>query len=138
MKIIVALLLVLTMVLATACFAEADAKKEYPFYVPDLSGKTVTLMSADTYADQGSFSDIMPIFKKYEEMTGVKLVWETVNTDYNTVLQTRLSSGTNLPDVVSLGTKVDKLFAVNLIEDGMLANVYDYMEEYAPNMYKFF
>ena len=138
MKKIVALLLVLTMVLATACFAEADAKKEYPFYVPDLSGKTVTLMSADTYADQGSFSDIMPIFKKYEEMTGVKLVWETVNTDYNTVLQTRLSSGINLPDVVSLGTKVDKLFAVNFIEDGILANVNDYMEDYAPNMYKFF
>ena len=138
MKKIVALLLALIMILATACIAEADTASKYPFYVPDLSGKTVTLMSADTYADQGSFSDIMPVFQKYEEMTGVKLVWETINTDYNTVLQTRLASGINLPDVVSLGTKVDKLFAVNLIEDHMLVNINDYMEEYAPYMYQFF
>ncbi|MBQ9299812.1 MAG: extracellular solute-binding protein [Clostridia bacterium] len=134
MKKSISLLLVLTMLLG---FASVAARGEAIEGVPDLRGKTVRLLSMETYASSGSFSDIMPLFKRYEEMTGVTIEWDSFSTDYVTVMQTRLAAGINLPDVVSLGGSLDLSLASKLIEDEMFVNINDYLDD-LPNISRFF
>ena len=44
---------------------------------PDLSGRTITLLTTDTWVQGITLSSILPRFQQIEERTGCKIVWET-------------------------------------------------------------
>ncbi len=103
---------------------------------PDLTGKTITIMTTETWVSGLSLTDILPRFKQIEERTGVKIVWETVATDYETVLQTRLTGdASDCPDIVLLGN-TNMVQISKYIDEGLL---YDITKAFdvSPNIKKF-
>lgn len=94
-----------------------------PGDVPDLSGKTIKIMTTDTWVAGLTISDVLPRFKQIEERTGCTIIWETVATDYDTVLSTRLTgSAADCPDIVLLGgTNLNTLSSY--IEEGLLYDI---------------
>lgn len=94
-----------------------------PNAAPDLSGKTIKIMTTDTWVAGLTISDVLPRFKQIEERTGCTIVWETVSTDYGTVLSTRLTGDpSDCPDIVLLGgTNMNTLSSY--IEDGLLYDI---------------
>lgn len=103
---------------------------------PDLSGRTIKIMTTDTWVAGLTISDVLPRFKQIEERTGCTIVWETVSTDYNTVLSTRLTGDpSECPDIVLLGgTSMNTISSY--VEDGLL---YDITKAFdvTPNIAKF-
>lgn len=94
-----------------------------PNAAPDLSGKTIKIMTTDTWVAGLTISDVLPRFQQIEERTGCTIVWETVATDYDTVLATRLTGSTSdCPDIVLLGgTNLNTISSY--IEEGLLYDI---------------
>lgn len=64
---------------------------------------TISIGCSENYATGFPFSSGLPVWQKYEEDTGVTIEWQTTpSSDYTTVMQTRLSAGTDLPDFISV------------------------------------
>lgn len=103
---------------------------------PDLNGKTITIMTTETWVPGLSLSDILPRFKQIEERTGCTIIWETVATDYETVLQTRLTGdASDCPDIVLLGgTNMVQL--AKYIDEDLLYDVTKAFDV-CPNIKKF-
>ncbi len=104
---------------------------------PDLSGKTIKILSEETWVSGISLSDILPRFQQIEELTGCTIVWDTVpgGSDYGTVVQTRLTaSPEECPDIVVMGSGHSSLS--KYINDDLL---YDYTKAYdvCPNIQRF-
>ncbi len=110
---------------------------------PDLSGRTIRLLTQETWVSGVSLSDILPRFKQIEERTGCKLIWETVSSDFETVLQTRLlGSASECPDIVLVNGSMATL--QKYIEDGIVydltraydvtPNIKEYWEEERPDL----
>ena len=118
--------LALCLVLSACVCAQADTVGTTE--IPDLSGVELHLLSMESYASGVTFADILPVYRVIEEMTGVKLYWEVANTDYNTVLQTKLVSGENL-DIVSCGSNNDLSFVSKLCADKNFVDINLYMDE---------
>lgn len=112
-----------------------DGKVDY-VNAPDLTGKTIKIMTTDTWVAGLTISDVLPRFKQIEELTGCTIIWETVASDYSTVLSTRLTGDpSECPDIVLLGgTSMDQISS--FAEDGLL---YDITKAYdvTPNIQKF-
>ena len=104
---------------------------------PDLRGKTITILSENTWVSGIDFSDILPRFKQIEERTGCTIVWQTIpgGTDYSTVVQTRLADPDNCPDIIMMSTDMPAL--TKYIEDDLL---YDITKSYdtCPNIKAFY
>lgn len=104
---------------------------------PDLRGKTITIMTENTWVSGIDFSDILPRFRQIEARTGCHIVWETVpgGTDYSTVVQTRLADPNNCPDIIMMSTDLPALS--KYIEDDLL---YDLTKAYdcCPNIKQFY
>lgn len=105
--------------------------------IPDLTGKTITILTQDTWVSGLSLSSILPRFKQIEERTGCKIVWNTASgTDFNTVLQTQLTGNFDeCPDIIMLSTSNSAM--AKYIDGGLLYDVtkaYDY----CPNIKKFY
>jgi putative aldouronate transport system substrate-binding protein len=85
-----------------------DDVEELPEPVYDLplttSGETLTIATSDWAPTIGaSFADNLPIFQELEKRTGVKIIWDVISSqDYNTTMLTRLSAGTDLPDLFKI------------------------------------
>ena len=147
MKRVLSLLLVVIMV--AALFAgcnpntdEPDATVDQGFTphegAPNLSGKTITILSENTWVSGIDFSDILPRFKQIEEYTGCKIVWETVpgGTDYNTLVQTRLAGDpADCPDIIMMQSNTGTL--MEYIDQDLL---YDFTKAYdvCPNIKTFY
>lgn len=112
-----------------------DGKVDY-VNAPDLTGKTIKIMTTDTWVAGLTISDVLPRFKQIEELTGCTIIWETVASDYSTVLSTRLTGDpSECPDIVLLGgTSMNQISS--FAEDGLL---YDITKAYdvTPNIQKF-
>lgn len=105
---------------------------------PNLSGKTITILSENTWVSGINFSDILPRFKQIEEYTGCKIVWETVpgGTDYNTLVQTRLAGDPeDCPDIIMMQSNTGTL--TGYIDQDLL---YDFTKAYdvCPNIERFY
>ena len=105
---------------------------------PNLSGRTITILSENTWVSGINFSDILPRFKQIEEYTGCKIVWETVpgGTDYNTLVQTRLAGDPeDCPDIIMMQSNTGTL--MEYIDQDLL---YDFTKAYdvCPNIQKFY
>ncbi len=134
MKKMLSLLLAVSLLfgLMGSVLAETPANSE----APDLKGRTIKIMTSDTWVAGLTISDILPRFKQIEERTGCTIEWETVSSDYNTVLSTRLTGDpSECPDIVSLGD-TNMNFISSLIEEGIL---YDITQAYevTPNIQAF-
>lgn len=106
--------------------------------IPDLSGRTITILTTDTWVSGLSLSDVLPKFRQIEERTGCTIVWETTTAggDYSTVLQTRLTGDpSECPDIILVPTTTATLS--KYIDDGLL---YDLTGAYdvCPNIKDFF
>ena len=102
--------------------------------VPDLSGRTITLLTTDTWVSGLSLSDILPKFRQIEERTGCTIVWDTApgGSDYDTLVQTRLTGDpSECPDIIMIGTNTSTLS--KYIEDDLLYNIFDDLM-YAPTL----
>lgn len=105
---------------------------------PNLSGKTITILSENTWVSGVNFSDILPRFKQIEEYTGCTIVWETVpgGTDYNTLVQTRLAGDpSDCPDIIMMQSNTGTL--TEYIDQDLL---FDFTSAYdiCPNIKKFY
>lgn len=83
---------------------------ELPFCEPGT--ETLTIATMDSWFATKSYNDNLPVYQKFEELTGVKIVWEAIPiNDYDQVMGTRLASGQDLPDifVVPWESNADKL-----------------------------
>ena len=71
-----------------------------------------------------------------EEITGVKINWECVSSDnFDTVAQTRLAAGIDLPDIIRVPVITGAL--IKYADEGLLINLSDYIsEENAPYIWK--
>ncbi len=103
---------------------------------PDLSGRTIKIMTTETWVAGITLADVLPRFKQIEELTGCTIVWETVATDYSTVLGTRLAGDpADCPDIVLLGgTSMNQI--AEYAEDGLLFDITKGFDV-APNIAKF-
>jgi putative aldouronate transport system substrate-binding protein len=100
-------------------------------------GDTVTLTTRECYHPTKSFADILPIFQKYVEETGVQIKWETIKADYDTVMSTRLAAGQNLPDIIDVpGGSPDGW--PKFIDGGLFLQLDDLILKYAPNIFKLY
>lgn len=80
--------------------------------IPDLTGRTITILTTDTWLAGMTLSDVLPKFKQIEERTGCTIVWETApgGSDFDTVLQTRLTGDpSESPDIILLPTNTTVL-----------------------------
>lgn len=148
MKRFVCLLLVLIIALGTLSACDAlhsgpgDKETIKPLSdknaIPDLTGRTITILTTDTWVSGLSISDVLPKFQQIEERTGCTIVWETAPSggDFNTVLQTRLTGDpSECPDIILLPTNTTTL--AKYIEEGLLYDLtgaYDY----CPNIKAFY
>lgn len=148
MKRIVSLLLILIMVISI--FAGCNTTTTKPGNtgeikattdknaIPDLSGRTINILTTDTWLSGMTISDVLPKFKQIEERTGCTIVWETApgGGDFDTVLQTRLTGDpSESPDIILLPTNttvLSKYIDQDLLFD--LTKSYDY----CPNIKAFY
>lgn len=109
-KQLVALLLTCLMLGVSFSAVAEPAKPTLPFC--EQGTQTLTIATMDSWFATKSYNDNLPIYQKFEELTGVKIVWEAIPiNDYDQVMGTRLASGQNLPDifVVPWEANADKL-----------------------------
>ena len=73
----------------------------------------------------------LPIYQALEELTNVHIEWEvTPSATYQEVTSTRLAAGQDLPDIYNLTGISDYN---ELGKDGVILELTDLLEEYAPN-----
>ena len=103
---------------------------------PDLSGKTLNIISNDTWVSGITLASILPRFKQVEDRTGVTLKWDVLpgGDDYDTLLQTRLAAD-DRPDIIMLVPDAVRLS--KFINDGMLADITKYYAD-LPNISNFY
>lgn len=106
---------------------------------PDLSGETIKIFTTDTWVAGLSIADVLPRFKQIEERTGCTIEWETVASDYETILQTRLfGNAEDAPDVIMLSQgSPDMGSLAKYIDEGIL---YDFNNAFdaCPNIANLF
>lgn len=122
MKKTLSLLLVLSLLLGLmgSALATTPANSE----APDLRGRTIKIMTSDTWVAGLSISDILPRFRQIEERTGCTIEWETVVADYSTVLSTRLTGDpAECPDIVALSFDTNLYYIASLVEEGILYDI---------------
>lgn len=136
------LVLILTVGMLGGCVKQPEDTTDGEFTpyqdAPNLSGKTIKILTENTWVSGINFSDILPKFKQIEERTGCTIIWETVpgGTDYNTLVQTRLAGdASDCPDIIMLQSETGTLSGY--IEQGLL---FDFRKAYdvCPNIEKFF
>ena len=139
MKKIIALLLALTMCMGmTALAGEFETVLEKGEYTLPLVTEPTELvyMVRDSEEPGTSFLNGNSLtMNKLMEMSGVTLVFDCVpNNDYKTVMDLRLASQTDLPDILSLQGTQDGAHIVRYYEDGILVPLNQLMADYAPNL----
>ncbi len=111
-------------------------------YLPlcDPGSETLSILTyqnwhASAYYDS---EEGLAIENEIEKITGVNIDWECVGSgDYNTVAQTRLASGSELPDIIRIPNGTTGL--ADYSSQGLLVNIKDYINETdTPNLYRLF
>jgi putative aldouronate transport system substrate-binding protein len=106
--------------------AAGAQKSHLPLVEP--GSVTLSMLSYQNW-DASSYYDSaegLAIENKIEEITGVKIKWECVSSDdYDTVAQTRLAAGVNLPDIIRIPKATVGL--ARYADEGLLVNMSKYM-----------
>lgn len=146
MKRIVCLLLTTIMILAMFCGCSGNTsgnngtgnneiEKVGLNDIPDLSGVTIRILTNSAFTSGVDYAQILARWEQVEERTGCKLIWECIDTDYNTVLNTRLAGDTSTaPDIIMLSGMTE---ASSYIEDHLLFDLTE-AYDYCPNIKAFY
>lgn len=114
----------------------AELYANIPHEIPDLSGYTISIMSPPHF-DGSLFDEILPYYQQVEELTGVTLKWESVASEYESALETRLLSD-NAPDIFLATWSHSGLGLIDsYIQDGVLYELSQAFDV-APNMKAFY
>ena len=126
-----------TEIQATEEAAEAQVEEEAVFELPIAEGETLTILSRDNYYTPKSYSsELLPVFEELEKRTGVKIEFQVYPTQqYPEVANTRLAAGVDIPDIIMIQSQIDQ---VKLYEDGIIADLTDLIDQYAPDIKRFF
>jgi len=107
------------------------------YTLPLVTDGSVTLTVGTWYSGTLNPETVndLPVWKKFEEDTGVKVEWElTPNTDYNTVMQTRLAAAEDLPDFINVpGGDV-----IKYVTAGVVQPITEQLQKYAYNTMKLY
>jgi len=82
-----------------------------------------------------TLNDNLPSWQAIEEQTGVKIEWEAI-ADYDTVMQPRIASGQDLPDIFVTTPSWGNSGVYELAQDGVIKCLDDLIPKYAPNVQK--
>ncbi len=105
----------------------AGADEKVTLDIITFSGSTSTMALAT--------SD-MPVYKEYERLTGIDVNWEVIEKGtYRETMMTRIAAGVNMPDIFYTGLLGVSYF--DLGADGVIIPIDDLIDEYAPNLQKF-
>jgi putative aldouronate transport system substrate-binding protein len=123
------LLLVLLVLVVAAGFTMAQSTRF-------ANGETLRILTANVEVDDKDYNSYaknpsdFPVLQKIEELTGLKLQIEAVNSnDYGSVLLPRIAAKTNLPDVFVQGGGFD---IVKYATDGVIISIGDVIQKNAP------
>lgn len=100
------------------------------------NGETLKITTPECFASNRSFAEgNFPIYTEGEKATGVNLEWEVIKPDYDTVIKTRLASGSDLPDIMTINAGP---LISNYIDGKLFTPLSSLIDESAPNIKKFF
>lgn len=95
---------------------------------------TLTVAAPDNPFAAASLAQNLPVWQEIEKATGIKIKWDVVpNSQFKTAMQTRLASGTNLPDIILTNFDLYKY-----AKDGLLLQLDDLIAKYGENAAKVF
>ncbi|MCM3747869.1 extracellular solute-binding protein [Paenibacillus pasadenensis] len=95
---------------------------------------TLTVAAPDNPYAAASLAQNLPVWQEIEKATGVKIKWDVVpGSQFQTAMQTRLASGTNLPDVI-----LSTFDLYKYSKDGLLLQLDDLIAKYGENAVKVF
>lgn len=107
------------------------------YTLPLVSESTVLKIGTlDNFEASASYTGEMPpVLKEIENRTGVTIQFEiAADGDYDSVMQTRLAAGTDLPDII----KVPGTDPMKFASTGVFKNMGQLIDQYAPNIKKLF
>lgn len=77
------------------------------------------------------------VWEQLKEKTGISIKWDVVpNSEYKQIMQMRLGSKKDLPDIVMVTGTADGSYLVKYDEEGVLLPLNDLIDKYAPNLKK--
>lgn len=93
---------------------------------------TLVFMNADTQSAGASFGDGKALsIIEAEKKTGVKIKWELIpNSEYNDVLNLRLASRQDLPDIIRLKGGQEGTFLAQALDNKTIIPLNEYIEKY--------
>jgi putative aldouronate transport system substrate-binding protein len=107
------------------------------FALPVQPGSiTLRVAVPDNYIETHSYTQNLPVWQEVEKNTGVKIQWEVTGRDnYDEVMNVKLAAAADLPDIFKLPENLSPVKAQN---DGLLLPLNDLINNYAPNLKKYF
>lgn len=120
--------------------ASLAAKYGFTSHIIGDGTQSITMLNYQNWNTSAYYDspDGLLIENLLEDITGVKVNWECVDFgDYETVAQTRLASGMNLPDILRLPVVTGVV--TKYADEGLLLKMSDYInEDITPNICKLF
>ena len=120
--------------------SEASQPEEYELPIVKDGSVTLKIATFDNWYTPASYANNLPVFEEIQKNTGIKIEWELSTPDEaDTVIQTRLAAGSNLPDITyipwvsGIGSDPGKFG-----RDGVIIPLEDLIAKNAPNITKFF
>lgn len=98
----------------------------------------LTYMGNDAWVPNKSFKDMLPVQQEIENRTGIKMKYDVYSSDTELVLQTRLASGVDLPDIVEIPPFDSNIGIQRYSSNGVLIPMTDLIDKHAPNIKKLF
>ena len=126
-------------------FSSVSALAEYEGYFKTNVGlvnlpltdqeETLSYAGYDSWLSNYSYKDDQPIWKLFEEQTGVKIDFQVYSSgELESALSVRLTSGMNLPDITQLPPSWTNTGVMKYVDEGVIIDLTDLIDQYAPNI----
>lgn len=120
---------------------EGTKEEEYGYTLPIVKEPiTLTFLKREAESAGTSFlSGRQLVWEEYEKKTGIKIKFDAVPVnEMEEIVQLRLASRQNLPDLVEIPGTQDGSYLTKYIAEGVIIPLNDYIDKYAVNMKKMF
>lgn len=136
MKKMLCILLAMMMIVGLVPALAEETPVAPPFANGDI---TLSLLSFDSWLSTASYADNLPVWEAFEKITGVNIDFQVMPySESEAVIQTRLASGTNLPDITAVPSWSTTAGVTQYGSEGVLLKLDEYMEAgYMPHTVKF-
>ena len=125
MKKLLCLIVILALTIPALAIAEGSTLIE-------AEDPTLKFITREVEVADCSYTDPLPVFQIVEEKTGIHIDWETIPSDYSTVMSTRLAAMSDLPDFMN-----NPSLSINMLATGgIAARLNDLIDAYGPNIAK--